>query len=117
MSSNVLYGKATIRVDGKVIPTENRATFNPGGYKREPERHGGKTYFTQNEEAPRLEVSILQNSAFDEIALNKIDNATITFMADTGQKRMLRKAFTVEPVAFDASGKARAIFSGEAEAL
>ena len=104
--SGQITGKVTIRLDGVVIPTENQATLNPGGPKREPETHGGRTYYSESEEAPMLDCTVLQNKDFDAIELTKMKGATGIFEADTGQQYMMRKAFTTEPVTFEGSGKA-----------
>jgi len=100
-----LTGKAKIRIDGKVIRTENGATLNPGGVKREPESHGGETFYSEADEPPMLECSVLLTKDVDVIALSGIKNATVMFEADTGQTFVMRDAFTTEPVSHDASGK------------
>jgi len=104
--SGQITGKVTVRLDGIVVPTENQATLNVGGVKREPETHGGRTYFSESEEAPMLECTVLQNKDFDAIELTNMTGATVIFEADTGQQYMMRKAFTTDPVSFEGSGKA-----------
>lgn len=104
--SGQITGKIVIRFDGAVVPTENEATLNPGGVKREPETHGGRTYYSEAEEPPMLECTVLQKGDFDAIALSNMSGATVMFEADTGQQYMLRKAFTTEPVSFGGNGKA-----------
>ncbi len=108
-----LTGKVVIRVDGSVIPTENQAKLNVGGDKRNPEVHGGITYHSDEEQAPMLECTVLQTKKFSAIALTKIENATVLFEADTGQKYIMRQAFTTEPVEFGGNGKAPLKMSGQ----
>jgi len=100
-----ITGKVTIRVDGEVIAAENNATLNPGGVTRDPESHGGKTYYSEVDTPPLMECSVIITKATDVIELNKITGATVLFKADTGQKFMMRDAFTTEPVVFDGAGK------------
>lgn len=109
-----LTGKATIRVDGDVIETENGATLNPGGVNRSPEAHGGRTYYSEEEVAPQLECNVLHGKDTDIVYLSSITGATVIFEADTGQRFIMRQAFTTEPVALDASnGRSALKMSGE----
>jgi hypothetical protein len=102
-----ITGKAIIRADGLVLRTENGATLSAGGINRASERHGGKTYYKEDEVAPSLECNVLHDADTDIIALSGIVNATVEFECDTGQIYILRGAFTAEPVAVDSStGKA-----------
>lgn len=101
-----ITGIATIMVDGTRLATENGATLDPGGYNREPERHGGDTYYKEDEVPPMVECNVLHTSETDIIALSNITGATIVFEANTGQKYILRGAFATTPVPLDSgSGK------------
>lgn len=105
--SKQITGKATIHVDGTIIPTENGATLNPGGANRKPERHGGVTYYVEEEVPPTVECTVQHTSEVDIVALSGIVGATVLFAADTGQKFTLRGAFATEPVSLNAgTGKA-----------
>lgn len=99
--SDQITGRATIYIDGKRIPTENKAKLNPGGANRKEERHGGKTYYAEEEVAPAVECSVLHTADVDILALSAITGATVIFEADTGQKYVLRGAFAAEPAALD----------------
>ena len=109
-----ITGKAKIRVDGNVLRTENGASLNPGGVNRNPEAHGGSTYYSEEDVPPMLECSVLMTSDIDIIYLSDITGATVMFEADTGQNYVLRDAFTTEPVPHDAAGKAPLKMSGTA---
>lgn len=98
-----LTGKATIRVDGNVLAAENGATLNPGGVNRPPERHGGDTFYVEEEVPPSLEASVLHTKDTDIMALSNITGATVHFEADTGQQFIMRGAFVTEPAVLDAS--------------
>ena len=103
--SGQITGKVVIRVDGEVLPTENQATLTPDGVTRNAERHGGKTYFSEEETAPMLECNILITKNVDVKALSNIIGATVLFEADTGQQYVMRQAFTTEVVSHNGSGK------------
>lgn len=94
-------GRATIRIDGKIIESENGATLNPGGVNRDPKAHGGSVYYSEEDVAPTLECTVIHTKDTDIIFLSDITGATVMFEADTGQQFMLRQAFTTEPVAVD----------------
>lgn len=105
--SKRITGQATIYIDGASIPTERGAKLNPGGESRKPERHGGTTYYAGEEVAPTLDCTVLHTGSVDILKLSRIEGATVMFVADTGQKYLLRGAVTQDPVELDAgSGKA-----------
>lgn len=98
-----ITGKGVLTVDGTRFAIENGATLNPGGVNRAAERHGGETYYKEEEVPPTLEGNVLHTADTDIIALSNITDATVMFEADTGQKFLLRGAFTTEPVPLDSS--------------
>jgi len=108
-----ITGKVDIRFDGKKIPTENQAKLNVGGNKRNGEMHGDDNYFTKESQIPMLEFTVLETKDFDAIELSDIEGITVFFEADTGQKYMMRKSYTVEPVEFTGNGKAPMKMSGQ----
>lgn len=99
--SDRITGRATIYIDGKRIPTENKAKLNPGGANRKEERHGGKTYFAEEEVPPGVECTVLHTADADIVALSAIVGATVIFEADTGQKYVLRGGFVTSPAELD----------------
>ncbi|MBL1321509.1 MAG: phage tail tube protein [Methylophaga sp.] len=111
--SGQMSGKAVIRVDGSVLATENQATLTMQGVNRSPERHGGETYFTEEETAPLMECSVLITKDTNIAKLNDMTNVTVFFEADTGQQFVMRNAFTTEPLALDSSGKTPLKMSAE----
>ncbi|MEG7525477.1 MAG: phage tail tube protein [Chromatiales bacterium] len=55
---------------------------------------------------PALEANVLHTKETDAIELSNITDATVRFEADTGQRYIMRQAFTTEPVPVDSgSGK------------
>ena len=102
-----LTGKATVYVDGAKLEMERGAKLNPGGIARKFEAHHGRTYSLEEEVPPSVEGSFLHTKDADVVALGKIDNATVIFEADTGQKYVMRGASIENPVEIDgSSGKA-----------
>ena len=109
-----LAGKAIIRIDGAVIPTENGAKLNVGGISRKGERHGGKRYHVEEEVNPTIECNVLITKETDAIALSDVTGATIEFEADTGQHYVMRDADTIDPGEVDTgTGKMTLKFEGD----
>jgi hypothetical protein len=98
-----ITGKATVYVDGAKMEMERGAKANPGGISRAFERHHGRTYHKEDEVAPSVEGTILHTKNTDVLALGAIDNATVIFEADTGQKYVMRGASAENPIEIDAS--------------
>lgn len=98
-----ITGKAIINIDGQQLRTENGARLNAGGFNRNPERHGGETYYMEEDVAPTMECTVLHTAETNIIELSDITGATVIFEADTGQQYILRGAFTTEPVELDTS--------------
>ena len=96
--SGQVTGKVKIKIDGSVIESENEATLDPGGTPREPVSHGGKTYFTESDTPPSLKFKILLTKNVDVTDIGKWTGKTATFIADTGQRYLIRNAFTVNVV-------------------
>ncbi len=99
----IFTGKATIRIDGEELVTEDGATLNPGGQNRTPVKAGGKVHGYQEEDVePSMECSIKHNKNLSLRWLSDITNATVMYETDSGQQHVLRGAFTTEPAALNA---------------
>lgn len=96
--SEQVTGKVKIRIDGGIVESENEATMDPGGTPREPSAHGGKTYYTESDSAPSLKFKVLLTKDVDVIEIGTWKNKTATFIADTGQRYLMRNAFTVNVI-------------------
>lgn len=96
-----LTGKAKVYVDGVKMEMERGAKANPGGISRKFERHHGRTYSLEEEDVPWVEGNILHTKDTDVLALSAIDNATVIFECDTGQKYVMRGACTEKPLDID----------------
>lgn len=99
-----LTGKATVYVDGVKMEMERGAKANPGGISRDFERHHGRTYALEKEVPPSVEGNILHTKDTDVLALSAIDNATVIFECDTGQKYVMRGASVENPIDIDGGG-------------
>lgn len=97
-----ITGRATVYVDGAQMEMERGATANPGGVSRDFERHNGRTYATESEEPPFVEGNIIHTKDTDVQALSAINNATVIFKCDTGQKWVMRGAAIESPVGIQA---------------
>ncbi|PIA73643.1 phage tail protein [Ectopseudomonas toyotomiensis] len=94
--SGKVTGVATIRVDGREMPTERGATLNPGGVNRPSRMAGKRVFFNEEPVAPTLQCTVLHTEEIDLIDLNTITNATVLFECDNGQDYMLTGAFVTE---------------------
>jgi hypothetical protein len=109
-----ITGKATVYVDGTKMEMERGAKAHPGGISRAFERHHGRTYALESEAAPSVEGNILHTKDTDVLALGAIDNATVIFECDTGQKYVMRGASIENPIDIDGgSGKSPVKFVGD----
>ncbi|WP_370236635.1 phage tail tube protein [Brevundimonas sp.] len=110
------FGRAKIRVNGKVYDTERGSTLDPGGVKREP-RPGSNTTsgFTEELVPSTVEATILFGEGDSVTEINRITDAVIMFECDTGQSYVVRNGYSAEPVQLtEGEGKAKVVFKGEA---
>ena len=94
-------GRATVYADGTKMEMERGARANPGGISRQFERHHGVTYAIEDEEAPFVEGNIIHTRDTDVVALSAMNNVTIIFECDTGQKYVMRGASVESPVSIE----------------
>ena len=111
---NQVVGQARIKVDGDTLDTDGDSTLELGGPAREAVRGdyqaGG---FTEKTAESKLTTKILVKGATRLGALRDIDNATITFEADTGQRFVIRNAYVADVISLSTSdGKADVVFQG-----
>lgn len=102
-----LTGKASVRVDGSLLLTDNESTLNVGGASREPMTGpNGVQGYRETFEAPTLTTTVRHTADLDLIALGRIRNATVMFTTDTGDPYVLRRAFVTDTIEM-ASGNVR----------
>ena len=93
-----ITGKAIIRVDGREWRTEDGASLNVGGVKRNPKAGGGKVHgYNEETVPPQLDCTLFHTREDDLTALGGLDNVTVIFETDTGDSYVLREAFVLEP--------------------
>jgi len=102
--SNQVVGRAKISL-GAIgeVATEKGATLDPGGVIGEPKpADNGRIYRMDKVEASKLSCKIMATPDISSAQL-KFNDATVLFEADTGQKWMIRNAFTSNTVPLDSS--------------
>jgi hypothetical protein len=109
-----VLGQARIKYDGTTLDSDGEATLDIGGPVREAVRGdfqaGG---FRETMAESKLEVAILLKSGVRVTDLRNIDNATVTFTADTGQTFIIRNAYVADAISLSGSdGKAKLVFQG-----
>lgn len=111
---NQVLGQAKIKVDGMIIETDGQATLELGGSNREDvpgDYQAGN--FRESTAPSKLDCSILIKRGVSLTGLREIDNATVTFEADTGQTYIIRNAYVSETIsAGQGDGKAKVVFQG-----
>lgn len=114
--SKKLFGRATIRVDGKTYDTKKGSTLDLGGVKRTP-REGSNSSGNYTEElmGSKLETVILFGVGDSAAEVNAITDATIAFEADTGQTYVIRGGYAEgNSTLTEGEGELKTVFYGPA---
>ncbi|EGG6362774.1 phage tail tube protein [Salmonella enterica subsp. enterica] len=93
--TNQLMGRALIRVNGQELMTLDGSTFTPSSDAREVVKGYRVLGYQVSPQEAHLECKIQQSpdgTSVDDI--NSIDNATITFEADTGETWTIASAWS-----------------------
>lgn len=111
---NRVVGQAQIAVDGQILESDGEATLDLGGPVREAVSGDYQAGAFRETTAPsKLDVSILVKAGTRLTDLRKIENATVTFKADTGQTYIIRNAYLADAITLSSSdGKAKLAFQG-----
>jgi hypothetical protein len=91
------FGKATIKVDGDTLETEQGATLDPGGVVRNPKVGDHVFGYTEVPKEAMIEGSVFMSESTSLEKFRQITDATVTFICDTGQVYILKHAWLVEP--------------------
>lgn len=87
-----LIGRATIRLNGKFVDTQEGAQLTPGGIKNN-ERMGTHNFHYNESLMPAiLTCSVPVSAGVSITELQRMADAEITFEADTGQSYIIRNA-------------------------
>lgn len=111
---NQVLGQARIKVDGDTLETKSGATLELGGPVRTAQRgdYQSGAFSTEFAES-KLTCTILPKRGVRLAQLREIDNATITFEADTGQVWVIRNAYVADTISLSGSGEgATVVFQG-----
>ncbi|HUO23119.1 MAG TPA: phage tail tube protein [Caulobacteraceae bacterium] len=110
-----MLGLADVVVDGVTLLSGDDATLDPGGVIRTVVKGRTVQGFQEATAESKLEVSVSIDASFSINTFRNITNATVSFVADTGQTWMINGAWTANPPAIDQkSGKAKITFNGPA---
>lgn len=84
-----ILGRATIALNGQVFNSKNGASLDPGGVTRETESTDQQSDFVESLRPAMVKCQIPLNRRVSVVALNDVKNATVQFIADTGQSYIL----------------------------
>lgn len=93
-----LLGRATIRVDGRVIETAKGASLDLGGTKRNPIVYGRKVGYAEETMNAMIEGETSLEEGMTLEDLRNIAGAVVTFACDTGQSYVVRDAFITDTI-------------------
>lgn len=113
-NKNQVLGQARIKADGETLDTKPGASLELGGPVRTAQRGdynaGG---FSEEETESKLTCTVMIKRGTKVTALRAIDNATVTFQADTGQTYIIRNAYVADVITVTAGGEgASLVFQG-----
>ncbi|PAL25474.1 phage tail tube protein [Sphingopyxis sp. GW247-27LB] len=111
---NQVVGQATIKVDGDTLETKAGATLELGGPVRTAQRGDYQAgAFSEETVESKLTCTLLVKRNTRITNLREIDNATVTFNADTGQVFIMRQAYCADNISLAAAGEgASVVFQG-----
>lgn len=111
---NQVVGQARVKVDGDTLETKSGATLELGGAVRTAQRGDYQAgAFSEETAESKLTCTLLVKRGTRLTSLRNIDNATITFEADTGQVYIIRNAYLADAISLAASGEgATVVFQG-----
>jgi hypothetical protein len=92
-----VFGKATVKVDGGVLLIDNGAKLNLGGVTRKTVKGTEVHGYAEEAMESSVEVAMTVTPQTSLQALADIDDASVTFEADTGQVYILNHAWLEAP--------------------
>lgn len=91
-------GRATIRANGQVIETAKGAALDLGGTKRNPVTAGKIVGYAEETVPATLECETVLARGQSLEWLRNLTDATVIYEADTGQRYVIRDAFTTDAI-------------------
>ncbi|WCT72053.1 phage tail tube protein [Sphingomonas naphthae] len=109
---NKVWGQTHIRVNGKEYTTAGKSSMELGGIKRDEQEADHRAgMFSEATKSSKIECDVLVTADVSLVELAAIDDATVTFEADTGQTYVVRHAYSGEIISVT-EGKAKVVFMG-----
>ncbi|RHW17204.1 hypothetical protein D1610_11685 [Sphingomonas gilva] len=111
---NKVLGQARVKYDGELLETDGQSQMELGGPVRTAVRGDYQAgAFSEATAESKLTANVLIKAGLSLVGLRNIDNATVTFEADTGQTYIVRNAYVADVISFSSGeGKAAVVFQG-----
>lgn len=91
-------GRATIRANGQVIESAPGAALDLGGTKRVPVTVGNTIGYAEQTAPATLEFETVLKAGQSLDTIRNLKDATVIYEADTGQRFVIRDAFTTDTI-------------------
>ncbi len=110
-----VFGRATIKADGKLLDSMKGATLDVGGIKRSSKTTANKVAgFTEELTPSKLECSVPLTAGFSIADAQKFEDVTLNFETDVGRRYTINHAFLTDPPTLgDTDGEVKLMFEGE----
>jgi hypothetical protein len=105
-----LVSKLEVRKDGTILATSDKGSIKLPGDKKSAERHGGKNYWTSEEDPGYLKTKLLITAGTRVSDLNAIDGATLDVYTNLGHHYICISATLEETLEVSDGGQADATF-------
>lgn len=109
-------GRASIRIDSKIVDSEPGAELVVGGIKNNSRQTTSKHYYNQTMIPSRITCRVPFTADVSLRDLQSLAEVDVTFTSDTGQIYMIRDAVQTSEIAVtdgDAGGFASLVFEGD----
>ena len=113
MANSKLFGKATLKVNGKALRSKAGASLDIGGVARNTQSWSGGRGFTEEDVPSKLEAEFVFGEG-DTIADFEAVDAVAEFKCDTGQTYVIPRCWrTTTPVLTDGGGGVKLTLEGD----
>lgn len=111
-----ILGRATIKVNGKLLDSNKGSTLDIGGVKRTSKMGNSGTHYFMEEPVPaKVELSVPHSADVNLREIHDAVEVTLNFEGDNGQTFVIPKAVSTEaPTTGDQDGDAKFVFEGMA---
>lgn len=94
-----MFGKATVKVDGQTLLTDDASKLMTGGVKRNVVKGNEVHGYAEEAVEASVELNVFIDANTDIDAINNWSDVTVMFQCDTGQTYVLAHAWLEEPLA------------------